>query len=924
MACSYDEQMLSAFCFAGILAFALMAILPQLPAHEFVWVGLFLSTLTCLLIATRSSCKALLKQTHRVVGGRLIAQSLHKVWLKQVSRIVDGRCIVGGRFIVSRLGQPYTYGMAIVLGFGLSFSYALDQAHERINQRLTAVHEAKVARVQLRVSSIALYTPEAIRFDAQVLSSTPAGGMPKTIRVRWPLAVPEDIGRSKKDQLKQKVVEINLAESPAKTGSISVSDIEEGENFAGLESSTAARVQPVQRPILVRPGQVWAMSLELKSPRSLINPGGFDYETYAFRENVLALAHVRGTPQLLNAYEAGSWDTWVQAIRHDIREAMHNYLHDKRYGAVLIALVMGDQSSISSEDWELFNRTGMTHLVSISGSHITMLSSIVVLMFMWLWPYCRWRGKSLADRQAGLYWAGALGVIVALAYCLLAGWGVPAQRTFLMLALFYLCNLLRLPMSISSMFVLVALVVLFLDPWSILAPGFYLSFAAVAVLRHLVIQMVLEPSPQVGTTIMAKLIGILYKLKLWGRMQLAITIVLAPFLLIFFNQVSLISPLVNAYAILIVGAIVTPMALLLGVLALFNPYIKLTQWWADTCHQLLDYTMQLTQLLAALPWASLNLPGASGWALALALFGVLCFVLPKGLPLKPLALLFLMPAFIGRQQCIVEGDWQLWAFDVGQASAILVHTSKHSLLFDTGVKTQLEHDSVTRVVIPSFRYLGVGELDTVVVSHTDSDHSGGFASLISEWPVRHAYASFQLDHFLQTEQVQWDREITPVTSELAYQACQSGHTFTWDGVRFRFMFPQAQVELPRQAGNEHSCVLMIEGKQHSALLTGDILRAQEEQFDWPSVDLVVAAHHGSSSSSSTHFVGQTQPQHVIVQAAYGNRYGHPHKAVVRRWLDSGAQLWNTANQGAIQVSSSYKGLVLKALREEQLRYWHAP
>lgn len=903
MTCSYDEQMLSAFCFAGILAFALITLLPQLPAYDLVWVsltlpavlllGVFVFSRYSVFVFSRSSFNDLFQYAPKMVGWRIF---------------------------IGRFNLPYTYCLAMVLGFGLSLSYALDQAHERIMQRLTAVHEGKVARVQLRVSSIALYTPDAIGFDAQVLSSRPTGGIPETIRVRWPLAAPEDTAESKLGLLKQNTAKAAVTER-SNTGS---ADIDVDVSPADKDSTTAPVVQLVQRPILVRPGQVWAMSLELKSPRSLINPGGFDYETYAFRENVLALARVRGTPQLLQAYEPDSWDTRIQAFRHDIREAMYSYLHDKRYGAVLIALVMGDQSSISAEDWALFNRTGMTHLVSISGSHITMLSSLVILIFMWFWPYWRWRGKPVADRQAGLYWAGALGVIVALAYCLLAGWGVPAQRTFLMLALFYLCSLMRLPISITSMFALVALVVLYLDPWAILAPGFYLSFAAVAVLRHLVIQLVLEPSPNVDHGSLAIFTSLFYKLKLWCRMQLAITVVLAPFLLIFFNQVSLISPLVNAYAILMVGAIVTPMALALGALALLSPYLHFTQWWADACHQLLDYTMQLTERLAALPWASLNLPGASIWALALALFGVLCFVMPKGLPLKSLALLFLMPAFIGRQHPIAEGDWQLWAFDVGQASAILVRTAKHSLLFDTGIKTQLEHDSATRVVIPSFRYLGVGELDTVVVSHTDSDHSGGFASLISEWPVRHAYASFQLDHFLQAEQVQWGRDITPLTRDLAYQACQSGHTFTWDGVRFRFMFPQAQAELPRQAGNERSCVLMIEGQQHSALLTGDILRAQEEQFDWPSVDLVVAAHHGSSSSSSTHFVNQTQPQHVIVQAAYGNRYGHPHKAVVRRWLASGAQLWNTANQGAIKVHSSYKGLVLKGLREEQLRYWHVP
>ena len=918
--------MISIFCFAGILAFALISLLPQLPSSHFVWLGLGVSLILLLLAAFQP----LLGTFHHRIGA-----SQH-------------RSVFSPYF-----PPPFLY---FLLGFCLCFSYALYQAHHRLDQGLHAIHKSKVARVQLRVSSIALYTPEAIRFDAEVLHSTPAGGIPEIVRVRWPLD-------------KFTATKLTSAQIiPATPTPLSTSTDSATQPSYNLLTTSAQNITPTAatRPLEIRPGQIWQMSLELKSPRTLINPGGFDYETFAFRENIRALGTVRGTPQLLQTYQAGSWDTKVQAIRHDMREAMRRYLHDKRYGPVLTALVMGDQSSIAPEDWELFNRTGMTHLVSISGSHITMLSSMVFLVFMWLWPYAKWRGKPLADRQVGLYWAGGLGVVVALLYCLLAGWGIPAQRTFLMLGLFYLCGVLRLAISSSSLFALVALIVLLLDPWAILAPGFYLSFAAVAVLRHLIIQLVIEakptpkPVPKSTTKLANKSINnsapastsspkgaesfisktitqnvtqlipakssfiqnTAYKLKVWWRVQLLITLVLSPFLLIFFNQISLISPLVNAYAILIIGAIVTPMALFLALLAIFSPFHTFNQWWADSCHTLLELTMRLSEFLASFPWASLSLPGGSLWTLGLALFGVLCFVLPKGLPFKPLAPLFLIPAFLMRPVSIAQGEWQLWALDLGQASAVLVRTAKHTLIFDTGVKTHAEHDSATRVIIPSLNYLGTGTINALVVSHTDSDHSGGFLSLISQWPVQHAYASFRLDDFLQAEEQKWAQEVFPKISEMSYQACQSGHEFTWDGVHFRFMFPEPVKTLPARAGNERSCVLLIQGHEHSALLTGDILREQEETYDWPKVDLVVAAHHGSSSSSSEHFIAQTQAQHVIAQAGYGNRYAHPHRTVVNRWLKSGTTFWNTATQGAILVKSNYRGLGVEALREKKTRYWH--
>lgn len=808
--------------------------------------------------------------------------------------------------------------MSVALGgFTLAYSYALYQAHQRLDAQLAPVHENKVARVQLRISSIAVYTSESIQFDAQVLSSMPTGGIPSIVRVRWPVEPSVDKpGDSEQAQGQSQTKLQNQEDLQAKVQTQLLSH-PHPESPIRLGAQTQAQAQP-----LVRPGQVWQMSLQLKSPHGLINPGGFDYETYLFREGVRVLGTVRGTPRLLHNYQAGSSDTAIQAMRHDVRAAMQTYLQDKRYGPVIMALVMGDQSSISAQDWQLFNRTGMTHLVSISGSHITMLSSLVMMIMMLLWPYCSWRGKSLGDRRAGMYWAGGVGVIVALAYCLLAGWGIPAQRTFLMLALFYACSLWRIPLSISHLFLLVALVVLYLDPWAILAPGFYLSFAAVAVLRHLMLQLLIEPHEQNRGVGLKYLSSLTYKLSVWWRVQLLITLVLAPFLLIFFQQVSIISPLVNAYAILLVGAVVTPMALCLGLLALWSPYPYLTQLWADVCHGILAGVMRLTEYLAQFPWANLNLPGASNSALGLAFAGVLLLVLPKGLPFKSLSFLLLVPAFALRPHSLQAGDWQAWALDLGQASGIIVRTAQHTLVFDTGVKTQLAHDSATRVLIPSLRYLGLPQIDTLVVSHTDSDHSGGFASLISEWPVQHAYASFRLDDFLLAQEQLWEREFTPMQSQLSYQACQSGHRFERDGVSFQFLFPEAQTHILKQAGNEHSCVLLIQGRKHSLLLTGDILREQEERYDWPAVNVVVAAHHGSHTSSSEHFIQQTQPQHVIVQSGYQNRFGHPHQAVVRRWLDRGSRLWNTAQQGAIVLRSSYQGLQVQALREEKARYWH--
>lgn len=828
--------MLCAYCLSGILAFAVVTFLPSLPP---LWLAQ--GSLLCLAIIAMAYLVVRFLRSRVVYPNQAISAYHHVLSISFFWRFFEiSDFLFWRRFF------------CLVVSFLLAFSYALSLAHERLNDRLDLRHEVKVARTELRIRSIAVYTPDAIQFDAELIRSVPTGGIPSLIRVRWQIPEQEEFKRST-PRGEQDAPRANL-------------------NIIEQNSSEPANEK---RP-LVRPGQVWQMSLQLKRPRALVNPGGFDYETYLFREGIRVLGAVRRTPRLLHAYQADTLDTRIQALRHDIREAMQEYLQDKRYGAVIIALVMGDQSSISQEDWQLFNRTGITHLVSISGSHITMLAALATVLVMYLWPRLGWRGKSLGDSMSGIYWAGAVGVFVAFVYCLLAGWGVPAQRTFLMLALFYAMSKLSLPISTSGLFAVVALLVLYIDPWAILAPGFYLSFVAVAVLRHLMTQLVLGPSPPAQWSSPStwrqkwqnKRCVLLYRLRLWWRVQVLITLVLAPFLLLFFNQISLVSPLVNAYAIFLVGAIITPSSLILAVLSLLSPWHYLNQLLADMTHSLLFYVMCLTEYVASFSWASISLSGVSAWVLLLSLLGVAFLVLPKGLPFKPLSYLLLVPAFLLQSTLLREGDWQMWALDIGQGSALVVRTAQHTLLFDTGLKTQARHDSATRVIIPSLRYLSGQALDALVVSHSDSDHSGGVASLLAQWPVRHAYASFRLDRFLAQQEKDWNQDFTPVLDNLGYQACQSGYSFEWDGVLFRFMYPEAIGTLPERAGNDRSCVLLIEGKHHSALLTGDILWEQEQAYDWPRVDVVVAAHHVSLSSSSPYFVEQTQAKQVIVQTGF--------------------------------------------------------
>lgn len=769
-------------------------------------------------------------------------------------------------WVVSYYRHWYGLYSTLFLGFMVAWALGIYQAEARLADTLAPQHDNKVSRVRLTVTSIAVYGDSTIQFDAKVWQGL--SGLPTSIRVMW------NIGKS-----------FNLYKA---------------QHIA-------------DKPVVV-PGQMWEMSLLFKQPNTLLNPGGFDYETYLFRENIRAIATVKGQPLLLKQ-EDKSLAIYIQRIRHRIRAAMQPYVENKRYGAILIALVMGDQNSISTEDWQMFNKTGISHLVSISGSHITMLSALAIALTRMLSKCFRYKAKNLADYVDLQKIAVIMGVLVALAYCLLAGWGVPAQRTFLMLCISAIFFSKHIKQSLLYLFIWVATGVLLLDSWSILSPGFYLSFAAVAVL-HQVLSLLQEQHYQpLNNWAFAKKI-----VKKWIVLQGAITLALSPFLIIFFNQVSLISPLVNAYAVFLVGMVITPLALLLGFLCLVNPWQALNQALAEVSHFLLAKVMHVSEILSQLSWASLDFPTPPVWTIGLALLGIVLWLLPKGLPFKYWSLAFLFPLFVFADKPLHNGQWQMWALDIGQGGAVIVKTAHHSLLFDTGVRVSPHNESGQRVLLPAFRALGMDKLDALIVSHSDMDHVGGLSTLVENIWIEKVYASFQVDAFIDKEERILGKKIGSLHKNLLYQACRG--EFSWDGVTFVFLHPW-QTTLPIKASNELSCVLAIKGKFHTALLTGDITVREEQQLDITQhYDVVQVPHHGSKSSSSTYFINKVNATLVFAQTGFQNRFHHPHHAIRNRWLQAHAQWFNTAQTGAITIYSDEVGLHWQTWRQLKKRYWH--
>lgn len=783
--------------------------------------------------------------------------------------------------MVARTGCAYPWRVVVPAWAALcGLTYTVALADLRLADALAEDNQNKVSRVVLQVASLPRVTLDSRVFEAEVISSRPLG-VPSRIQVSW--------------------------NAPGRSGPYG--------RFGAPGD---------ELPELV-PGQVWRMALTLKRPHGVRNPYGFDYESHLFARGLRATGSVRGNPVLLDDRPWSSLAIVAQRARHRVREAASPYVEGMRYGPVLLALSVGDQAGIKASDWVVFNRAGLSHLIAISGGHITMIAAVAGLTVFWLWRRWRIGGRMLAEYMPAQIVAALAALLVAWLYCLLAGWGVPAQRTFLMLGVVGGAHVFRVPLTASRVLCVAALAVVVLDPWAVLASGFWLSFGAVWVL------MASEAwwGQQIRRATQSRLRAVMLFMAVATALQLAITAALMPVLALLFHEVSLVSPLANAYAIPLITLLVTPLSLLLALFATIPGCQLVASWTAWVGHAVLDALMQPTVWLTQMELASVTVPEAPIWLTFLAVLGLLVAILPHGLPLKHAGWVLMLPALFWRPERPPPGGWNAFALDVGQAGSFVVQTARHVLVFDAGLRSSPESDGGARVVWPFLRALGETKLDVLVVSHVDIDHAGGVRSLLSAAPVQQSYSSFDLPAYLEREAGLLGQPGQLPALPLAVSACEYGTVWHVDGVTFEFLWPLAvgasRVRSKLERSNDRACVLRVRGQHHSVLLTGDIGVAQERQLvrrGLGNIDVVAVAHHGSKGSSAPEFVQDTKALHAIAQVGALNRYGHPNAAVEQRWVSSGAQFWRTDRDGAISVYSRAERLAVRAARRSQHRYWH--
>lgn len=702
-------------------------------------------------------------------------------------------------------------------------------------------------------------------------------------------------------------------------------------------------------------GQRWTLVARLKRPHGNANFRGRDAEAALLARNIRATGYV-SMPEAARRMpaDAQGFALMIDRWRARLRERVLTALDGAPHRGIVVALAVGAQDVVSDADWTLLRATGTSHLVAISGLHIGFVAGLAALICGWFWCRLRWRGMPLPLILSAQKAAAVGAAVFAAFYAALAGFNVPAQRSMWMLCFVALAVLSGRRPASSLVLAWALALVLLLDPWAATAAGFWLSFCAVAAILFAIASRGQRASvrfseefalPQADEDLPPDLSGDEIPIRRlrdrWGdalrrfgvrsrvwlkhtmrrvgrqiassaRVQYAITIGLAPLTAYWFFQIPLLGPLANAFAIPWISFLVTPTVL---VAVLLPAPLDVLAYRA--AHGLLIPMFDALARLSGPAWTLWRLPQPDGFALTAAAFGVIWALAPRGWPLRFAAPLTWLPLALPPSHAPSDGAFRLTALDIGQGSAIVIETAHHTLLFDAGPGPESTRAG-ERIVVPYLFAHGLSTLDTLMISHSDSDHSGGAPAVLESIRVLQFLAS------LRPRETLWQSARGQGSTSLR---CVAGQRWQWDGVVFDVLWPQAGPLTAKP--NATSCVLKVTSAAgRSALLAADIEADVERQLllrGQPyaaslQADVLVVPHHGSKTSSTEPFLDAVKPRVAVFQVGYRNRFNHPHPTVFERYRLRHIELSRSDEDGAARMDVSAE-VSIERFRQTHARYW---
>lgn len=623
-------------------------------------------------------------------------------------------------------------------------------------------------------------------------------------------------------------------------------------------------------------GELWRFETRLRPASGLLNQGTFNYQAYLLRHGI------RATGSVLSAEKLHDGD--AKGIRERIYQRFELLRRDLVHADILLALTIAERHWISSDDWSLLQRTGLAHVMAISGLHLSMVFAATwwcsrlalgTLLFRWQ----RTRNLSPGYLALGVAW------LVALGYAGLAGFAVATLRALLLITLAVGYRLLARRLSPQALLLRVTAIVLLLDPLAWLDTGFWLSFAAVWAIFTWTWRLPLRKNETPGWRSRLR--------QLW-RLEIVLTLLLWPLSVLFFGGVALVAPLTNLLVIPLFSVAILPLTLLAAALMLSGLPGDLVLL------QVADH------LLSSIWWLLLHFYPWGWWQGIGPLVSWLLFFLLL-MWYAPLPRLWRVLGCAAGICTLVSWGWrqhqdpklELHMLDVGQGSSLVVQRGDRALVIDAGPSYPGGFDVGAAVVTPFLHRRGLTP-DWLVLTHRHRDHTGGAQAL------RENFEELQV---MDTQQEPW--------------RCQAGQVWQWRGVLIRALAP---LPGPSYGANNDSCVLQMVYQGQRILLPGDIERLGEFRMlrrygQSLNSNVLLVAHHGSRTSSNAPFLEVVAPQFALISSGYLNRFDMPAEATYERLQAAGAQILSTAESGQVTLSWQQNRWHVVTYRDDIGHYW---
>lgn len=628
----------------------------------------------------------------------------------------------------------------------------------------------------------------------------------------------------------------------------------------------------------LKQGQKVQLRVKLKPAHGLANEGGFHYQQWLFSQGLSATGYVKN-----------SRDNSLLSARQTLRQSLLDKLLASDIPAKpwVTALALGYRGLLQTDDWQLVQRTGIAHLIAISGLHLALVASIsygliaTVLSFV-VQPL-------LPSQSFNVHRAALCGVVLAtFAYASLAGLALPTVRAWIMLTIASALLLANKNWQARRVLLISLVIFVVFFPLSIFSLSFWLSFFAVMIIWFIFWRW---PARNHGFSLKNFFLTLV-------RIQLALSVLMLPLVALQFSYISIVSPMINLLAVPLVTLILVPLCLVGIVLLSLNA--EIAYWLFNLAGNILELSLHHLAQLSANDWVAVNIRAvpASAWLFA----GCATFLLlaPRFLLVKKQLLVLLLP--LSSYAFTTDTHrWRVDILDVGQGVSVLITSNKHAILYDVGAAYPSGFNMADAVILPLLQARGIKQLDRVFVSHSDNDHSGSLPQLSKGIVINQLVTTADL--------------------------CRQDQVTVWQGLRLEVLWPDDPL---KYNDNNGSCVLKISDQSHSLLLPGDIDASIEDKLvasyaDRLQADILLAAHHGSNTSSSADFIKAVAADFVIFSQGFMNRWRFPRTEVLERYGD-GARLYSTSQTGQVSFMlelNSDEPIAVSTFRRDMYPYWYA-